>query len=197
MHNFAQKNLNLNQSVHFLIHSLPSKVYRILSESVKQTLIKLHSVNTQSSHDLEQRALLKGESADLDKWANVTMRSSLSSAAEARPGCLYSTCCASGMVATALGWFCCFPSWLARPRPRLMVDWTRKRSAEICREAVKLSASLPALQLSCDWQRWINRWLNGPVLTTVSDAFSSLDSAAFLFLCHSQINSFYFLTLVK
>lgn len=62
--------LNLNQTVHFFIHSLPSKVYRFLSASAKQIHIKLHSLNTQSSHDLEQRALLTGESADLDKWAN-------------------------------------------------------------------------------------------------------------------------------
>lgn len=100
---------------------------------------------------------------------------------------------ASGMLVAALGWFRCFPSWLARPRPRLMVDWTRKVSAEICREAVKLSASLPAPQLSCDWQRWTNRWLHGPVLTTVSEALTSLDSAALFFLCHRQINSFLFL----
>lgn len=80
---------NLNQTVHFFIRSLPPKAYRFLSASVKQTLIKLHSVNTQSSHERERQALLTGESADLDKWANVPMRSRLSSAAEAHPGCLY------------------------------------------------------------------------------------------------------------
>lgn len=58
---------NPSQTVHFFIPSLPSKVYRILSASAKQILVKLHSVNTQSSHNLEQWALLTGESADLDE----------------------------------------------------------------------------------------------------------------------------------
>lgn len=89
LYRLLPEKLNLNQTVHFFIHSLPSKVYRFLSASAKQIHIKLHSVNTQSWHDLEQRALLTGESADLDKWANVTMQSRLSSAAEARPCCLY------------------------------------------------------------------------------------------------------------
>lgn len=135
------------EQVHCLSHSLPSNVYSFLSESAEQILVKLGSVNTRSSPGLKQQALPSGESADSDKWANVTTRSGLSSAAEARHR-LFIRAELLGMVVAALGSApAAFDGRLDAKNP-----WQ-----QICREAVNLSASLPARQLSCDRQPWTNR----------------------------------------
>ena len=75
--------------------------------------------------------------------------------------CVY-TCRAFRVVAAALGSQCCFPSVLAWPWPRLMVDWTRKHLGAFCEEAEKLSASLPSVQWRWDWQWWTDRWFSRP-----------------------------------
>lgn len=105
--------------------------------------------------------------------------------------CVY-TCWAFRVVAAALGLFCCFPSPLAWPWPRLMVDWTRKNSAALCKEAVKLSASFLCLQPSRDWQCWTDGWINSPTLTTSSEAFSSTGHCWILLVGHPSL-AFFFL----
>lgn len=154
-------------------------MYSFLSASAGQILLKLGPVNTRSLPGLKQWALPSGESADSDKWANVTTRSGLSSAAEARHR-LFIRAELLGVAAAALGSApAAFDGQLDAKNPR----------QQICREAMNLSASFPAQQLSCDRQLWTNRRLNAPTLTSVSGALTRLDVVGFLFLRRLQISS--------
>lgn len=175
-------------------------VYRILSASAKKIFIKWHAVNTQSSHDPEQRVILTGESADLDKWANVTMRSRLSSAAEA-PSQLFTRagfgdgCGGFGSVlllslmaglapATFDGWLnartlwqrSAGKLWNCQP-PFLLGSWVVTDSV----------GQTDDLTVQC-WQLPAKRQ---PAWTLPVSFFLCVC------VCHSQMDSFHFLTLVK